>query len=354
MLQIPTIATAGELVDRAFRKAARVRIADPDRRYRLKKTSIAKLQSVAQYLDSALSGYVRSFPSFDSLHPFHRELLDLLLDLDRLKRSLGALDWARKKVLEISGERLRHMRRSFDIVAIDGGREAAYGRIASVMKQVGKDLDFLSEARGRIRRLPTIYPESPTVVVAGYPNVGKSLLVSRLSSARPKVAPYPFTTKGIIVGHFSHGWRKYQVIDTPGLLDRPLDERNEIELQAVLALRHLADVLVFLVDPTGESGATVEKQEELLSQVRRDFPGSRLIVVEGKSDLRRTGRGQAVSALTGDGVEELRERIIGMLGAIKKGAPPEPGMDEPAYSDAASRSSGSTSWAGWPGSSSAP
>lgn len=325
MLNIPTISTADELIGRAFHKATRVTIADPDRKYRMKKTSIAKLQSVAQYLDSTLSGYVKSFPSLDEMHPFQRELLDLLLDLDRLKKSLGALDWARKKILELSGEKLRIMRRSFDLNVIDDAREEAYGRVASVMKQVKKDLDFLIWSREKIRKLPTIYPESPTVVIAGYPNVGKSMLVAKLSSAKPEVAPYPFTTKGMIVGHFDHKWRTYQVIDTPGLLDRPLDKRNEIELQAILALRHLADVMVFLIDPTGACGATVEAQKELLSQIRRDFPESAILEVQSKSDLKRLDAGLAVSALTGDGVEKLRALIVEKLRGVKKGAGPEVG-----------------------------
>ena len=327
MLNIPTISTADELIGRAFHKAAKVQIADPDRKYRLKKTSIAKLQSVAQHLDSTLSGYVKSFPSFDELHPFQRELLDLLLDLDKLKKSLGALDWARKKILELCGEKLRLMRRSFDLNVIDATREEAYGRVASVMKQVKKDLNFLIWSREKIRKLPTIFPESPTVVIAGYPNVGKSMLVAKLSSAKPEVAPYPFTTKGMIVGHFDHRWRSYQVIDTPGLLDRPLNERNQIELQAILALRHLADVMVFLIDPTGACGATVEKQRELLSQIRRDFPESAIIEVQSKSDLKRGDAEIAVSALTGDGVEALRKLIIDRLNDVKKGAPAPPPPD---------------------------
>ena len=151
MLQIPNIATAGELIERAFHKAARVQIADRERFYKLKKSSIAKLQSVSQTLDAALTSYVKAFPSFEQLHPFQSELLDLLLSLDRLKKSLGALDWARKKILALSGEELTLMRRSRDLAVIDRHREAAYGRIASVVKQVGKDLDFLIEARQRIR-----------------------------------------------------------------------------------------------------------------------------------------------------------------------------------------------------------
>jgi len=232
------------------------------------------------------------------MHPFQRELLDLLLDLDRLKKSLGALDWARKKILELSGEKLRIMRRSFDLNVIDDAREEAYGRVASVMKQVKKTW---TSSSGPAKRSASSrpYTREPTVVIAGYPNVGKSMLVAKLSSAKPEVAPYPFTTKGMIVGHFDHKWRTYQVIDTPGSSTGRSTGRNEIELQAILALRHLADVLVFLIDPTGACGATVEAQKELLSQIRRDFPESAILEVQSKSDLKRLDAGLAVSALTG-------------------------------------------------------
>jgi hypothetical protein len=46
------------------------------------------------------------------------------------------------------------------------------------------------------------------------------------------VQPYAFTTKSLFVGHMDHKYLRWQVIDTPGLLDRPLEERNTIEMQA--------------------------------------------------------------------------------------------------------------------------
>ena len=45
------------------------------------------------------------------------------------------------------------------------------------------------------------------------------------------VQPYAFTTKSLFVGHLDHKYLRWQVIDTPGILDRPLEERNTIEMQ---------------------------------------------------------------------------------------------------------------------------
>ena len=46
------------------------------------------------------------------------------------------------------------------------------------------------------------------------------------------VQPYAFTTKSLFVGHMDYRYLRWQVIDTPGILDRPLEERNTIEMQA--------------------------------------------------------------------------------------------------------------------------
>lgn len=43
--------------------------------------------------------------------------------------------------------------------------------------------------------------------------------------------PYAFTTKSLFVGHMDYRYLRWQVIDTPGILDRPLEERNTIEMQ---------------------------------------------------------------------------------------------------------------------------
>ena len=51
--------------------------------------------------------------------------------------------------------------------------------------------------------------------------------------------PYAFTTKSLFVGHTDYKYLRWQVIDTPGILDRPLEERNTIEMQVSLPLFYL-------------------------------------------------------------------------------------------------------------------
>ncbi|MDO5853812.1 MAG: 50S ribosome-binding GTPase, partial [Thermoplasmata archaeon] len=166
---------------------------------------------------------------------------------------------------------------------------------------------------------PAVDPSMPTIVVAGFPNVGKSNLVTVLSSAEPEIAPYPFTTKGVIVGHIQDDWRKFQIIDTPGLLDREFDKRNAIEKQAVLALRYLTDVMLFVLDPSETCGFPMEMQERLLETVKKGFPGVTIIEAESKCDIVKSGSGRTYfSAQTGEDMDVLTERILEELRSVAR------------------------------------
>lgn len=55
--------------------------------------------------------------------------------------------------------------------------------------------------------------------------------MAEVTRADVDVQPYAFTTKSLFVGHTDYKYLRWQIIDTPGLLDRPLEERNTIEMQ---------------------------------------------------------------------------------------------------------------------------
>ncbi|KAK9906251.1 hypothetical protein M0R45_002678 [Rubus argutus] len=66
--------------------------------------------------------------------------------------------------------------------------------------------------------MPVVDLETPTLCLVGAPNVGKSSLVRILSTEKPEVCNYPFTTRGILMGHIILNHQTFQVTDTPGLL----------------------------------------------------------------------------------------------------------------------------------------
>jgi len=319
---IPTVLTADEVIDKAFRKASKVRVEDPEAFYAFRKTLVAKLDSVSDTIGTTMDRYISSFPSFNSLPPFHHELYSVLFDMTKAQRSLAALLWAKGQVASIARKNASQMAKSRSKDFLDMKLSEAYGRINSVIQQVKKNLLFLAMVRDEIKKVPCVSLDVPTVIVAGAPNVGKSLLVRKISTGKPEVAPYPFTTKAISVGHFDYKKIRFQVLDTPGLLDRPLSKRNKIELQAIMALRHLAGAIIFIVDPTEECGTELGVQNRLLEEIERDFiqgKESKTFIAYNKTDLKERWKGDVregafpISAESGDGVEALKEAAAKFL-----------------------------------------
>ncbi len=312
---IPTVLTAEEIIDKMFRRSKKVEVPLSKNRLRFHKNlSIAKIYTARDVAVSTLKKYVDSFPYINKLHPFYSTLLDLLVDKDEYKKALASLVWAMEKINGFADKYARKIKGVGKVEEAIKFRREFYGRTSSILKQIAPKLEYLGNVRDTIRKLPDINPELPTVVVAGYPNVGKSELVAKLSTAKPEIASYPFTTKGIVVGHMEIKGKRVQIVDTPGLLDRPLEKRNRIEKEAILALKYLADVIVFLLDPSETCGYSMDEQLKLLKEIKKDF-GIPILEVENKVDLLRTDSPRMkISAKTGDGLKELVDEIVERLG----------------------------------------
>lgn len=311
---ITPIMNAEQILDKAFGRASKKRKESKDRVERKKKTASVKLNTVAHIIEDTISRYEEEFPSVETLPKFYFDIIDITIGIDDLKKSLGAINWAKRRCKRTLMEAARKVVSLDEEEEIEQVRKQAYARTDSFLKQVDENLEFLKEARRKLNSLPDIRPEHPTVVVAGYPNVGKSELVSKISSGKPKVDVYPFTTQEVGIGHFFLGYRKCQLLDTPGLLDRPKDDRNDIERQAVSALESLADLIIFMFDPTETCGYPMIDQEELYEEIKSEFPDVAFIEVENKSDLDGTGSERLkISALKGENLDELKERVKNIL-----------------------------------------
>ncbi len=308
--KIPPVLNADQLMDKAYRRASKIQKRGVDKEDGYRKTVAAKLKLVNKIMESTLKRYEVSFPSFDQLPPFYRDTIHIQQDLNRVKKSIGAINWARRKIKRAVIEDIRKLKNCETVGEMERVRKSAYGRTSSFLRQVSKDLEFLETVRKKLNSLPDIRMDRPTVVVAGSPNVGKSQLVLQISTGKPKVAVYPFTTKEVGVGHFRADGLMCQLIDTPGLLDRPLEERNEIELQAIEAIDELADLIIFVYDPSESSGYPMSEQKSLYEEIKNTFENTDIIKVYNKSDLLDDrGEGLYISALNGENLDKL-EKIL--------------------------------------------
>ncbi len=298
-----------EIFESATRRARRVGKRIPrsgDRLGAIRKIEAERVAAANSYVVDRLKKIALTTPFVKELHPFYRELVLLLIDEREFKVSLSRIYGAARILDRIARECIRGVKRAADAREAAKFRRAYFGRLKSILEELDEDFKIVRDAQLRIKRLPDIDPEIASIVVAGPPNVGKSSLVRAISTAEPEVREYPFTTKSISVGHVEVGGSVVQVLDTPGLLDRPLSERNRIELQAILALKYLAGVIVFLLDPTETCGFPLDYQIRVLREIRESFEEVPMVHVSNKVDI--TTRGQAARLL-----EMLPEEVRGDL-----------------------------------------
>jgi len=308
---LPNTPLADELVDQAFSRAARAGRAQ---------TGIDAQQSMlltaSNVISDNLENVVTGWPDFDTIDPFYLNLADAIVDVNELRQHLSEISWASNKATDIRHE---YEGRLYDS-STDAARKLrkqAFARMADVVQEVAGDLKAVMDAREALRDLPDIDPDEPTIVVAGYPNVGKSTFVNSVTRASNEEASYPFTTTQIHVGHVTRERIRYQLIDTPGLLDRPPEDRNAIESQAVSALAHAADAVLVFLDPTGECGYPVEVQRALRDDIESQFdvPILSVYTMADKFDGDAPEDGEYLMSVTEDrNVEEVLQAAIDVVG----------------------------------------
>ncbi|MEM3352104.1 MAG: GTPase [Saccharolobus sp.] len=226
-----------------------------------------EIRRLKEYYDRVKKYYefVQEFPRIETLHPFYLEAIKIVADINELKLCLFETKKSSSISMKILKNYIEKIRKSDEREANKLMREA-FGRVSSILRKtecINKIIDIVIE----LKRIKSIDPTLPSIIVSGPPNVGKSTLVSKISTAKPEIANYPFTTKEIHVGHILTNDIHIQVIDTPGILDRPENKRNKIEKKALNAIRNLNGVILFMFDPSISSAMSVEEQIELFKEI---------------------------------------------------------------------------------------
>jgi GTPase len=154
------------------------------------------------------------------------------------------------------------------------------------------------------------------VALVGFPNAGKSTLMSRISAAKPKIAEYPFTTLEPHLGVVRVDDREFVVADIPGLIEGASEGRG----LGHTFLRHVerARVLCVLIDLAPLTGTDpVTQQEVLLHELdayRPDLLDRPRLVVGTKADVAvEEWEGPRLSAVTGQGVTELTRELVALV-----------------------------------------
>ncbi|BBH02951.1 Nucleolar GTP-binding protein [Prunus dulcis] len=232
-----------------------------------------KVKYTQQNFHEKLSTIIDEFPRLDEIHPFYGDLLHVLYNKDHYKLALGQINTARNLIGKISKDYVKLLKYGDSLYRCKCLKVAALGRMCTVIKRIGPSLAYLEQIRQHMARLPSIDPNTRTILICGYPNVGKSSFINKITRADVDVQPYAFTTKSLFV------------IDTPGILDRPFEDRNIIEMCSITALAHLRAAVLFFLDISGSCGYSIAQQAALFHSIKSLFMNKPLIIVCNKTDL---------------------------------------------------------------------
>jgi nucleolar GTP-binding protein len=243
-----------------------------------------KIKFTQQTISDRLTAMLTDFPRLSDIHPFYSDLCNTLYDRDHYKLALGQINTAKQLVDAVARDMIRMVKYGDSLYRCKCLKRAALGRMCTILKRQKASLSYLEEVRKHMSRLPALDPNTRTLLMCGLPNVGKSSFMNKITRANVDVQPYAFTTKSLFVGHTDYKYLRWQVIDTPGILDHPLEQRNTIEMQAITALAHLTCSVLYFMDISEQCGYTIEQQCSLFRSIQPLFANKQLVIVINKID----------------------------------------------------------------------
>jgi GTP-binding protein len=218
-----------------------------------------------------------------------------------------------------TGMVLRDLQRVADRVIIAKGGAGGRGNSAK--------RDATPGGQGEAKQLHLELKLVADVGIIGYPNAGKSTLLSKITSARPRIASFPFTTKSPMLGVARVGDFSFVVADIPGLIEgahagRGLGDRFLRHIERTRLLLHLVDMAAVDGRDPNTSFKSLNKELKLYSS---ELPRKAQIVAASKMDISESKelikkfkpgkpiKVHQISALTGEGVDELLKAIAFQL-----------------------------------------
>jgi len=285
MFNIPKIEKAAFYLDKAFRTSQSVA---KGKKYRLnnkrekkKKVETYKISVFAKSLRTDIDKIQEKIPDVNELDNFYKELFETTIDKEKIGKALITFSWFKKKITNLEKEALRNIESSVHLNDIEKHKKIFYGRSSSIIKKIQKHFIYLDEARRTLRNFPTIKTNLFTICICGFPNVGKSTLLSKLTTAKPDIQPYAFTTKSLMVGYLN----KIQLVDTPGTFKDILFKMNWIEKQSYLAIKYLGEYLIYVFDISENCGFDIKDQMSLYNNLKKQFPRKKFLIYLSKNDI---------------------------------------------------------------------
>lgn len=329
--KLPMVMPSVDILYSSLRKAKKIAatkgITNVAKRERNK--GAKQLDALMKELAAPLRDYVDNFPKKKYLHPYERSLVELTLGDGNYEEVLMKVDTLRKKVISVGKEHASLCAKSLSKREAEERLNQGKEKLEEIFHHEGKAIDELLDIAKTLRAMPVVDLKTPTLCLVGAPNVGKSSLVRILSTGKPEICNYPFTTRGILMGHIALNYQRFQVTDTPGLLRRHDENRNNLEKLTLAVLSHLPTAILYVHDLSGECGMSASDQYSIYKEIKERFNDHLWLDVISKSDLLQESPVVFVSEdTTVDDDEMVQYRKEGPDGAIHVSVKSERGLNE--------------------------
>lgn len=329
--KLPMVMPSIDIIQSAIRKAKKVSatkgIANIAKRERNR--GAKQLDALMKELVVPLRTYTENFPNKRHLHPYERSLVELTLGDGNYEEVLTKVNNLRKKVTSVGKEHASLCAKSLTKKEAEERLSEGMKRVEETFYREKKAIDDLLDIAKTLRAMPVVDLETPTLSLVGAPNVGKSSLVRILSTGKPEICNYPFTTRGILMGHIVVNYQRFQVTDTPGVLKRLDEERNNLEKLTLAVLTHLPTAVLYVHDLTGECGTSVSDQFTTYTEIRERFSNHLWLDVVSKCDILQESPSAFITEdLSTDHSDLTRYRMFGPEGAIRVSVKSGLGLDE--------------------------
>ena len=232
-----------------------------------KDLELQKIRFLNDRLNQSLKKLISRFPKFDKMDDIYKKLINTTdTPVSKMTDALQRLLWIANTIDEFTQNTETKLKKTKSQETSGFLMKKYLGRVNSLFKKNKEYFQILEDGRRFMNKMPT-FLNIYTVVIAGFPNVGKSTLMNKITGCNVEIQNYPFTTKGLMFGYIKLENNKIaQLIDTPGLLGR--DKNNNIEERAKLIISEHSDFIIYVIDFTETCGYTIENQLKLLKKTK--------------------------------------------------------------------------------------
>ena len=271
-------------ISERFKKTASTQRKDADT-VKLDKRKDLELQKI-RFLNSRLNQYLRkivkSFPNFRKVDDIYLKLIDTSdANIKAINTAISEMNALGGKIDDLTQKTEHKIKKAKTQETVGFLMKKYLGKSNSYFKKASSTFETLDEARKFMNKLPT-FEDIFTVSIAGFPNVGKSTLMKKITGSDVEIQNYPFTTKGLMFGYVEYkGVKAIQFIDTPGLLGR--SKNNQIEARAETVINDYCNLIVFVLDFSESCGYDIESQLRLLK--RTSQLGKEILLYFSKEDI---------------------------------------------------------------------